>query len=292
MNPSHDMGEHLLFVGGAPRSGTTLVQTLLNRHPVIHGGPEFDLTPAVMALRSQLLAAHDKGRIDRICNREQIDQALGRLLRDLLLPAARRNGKRWFSEKTPANVLVFDALLDALPAARFIHVVRDPRAVSLSMLAVAERYRMRGKPPPEMIASPGQVIQTLLRHVEAGVAAAARVPERVYTLRYEALVRSPEPVLRSLCDFIGVAWSPRILANDAGSHLSDEQIAADGGIWLADGTIDALPEKTRMEKWKDGLDHQQQRELSDVFASLPVFAGLGYRFDDLTESASERRRVV
>ena len=36
-----------IFVGGSPRSGTTLVQRILASHPNIFGRPEFDFLHAI-----------------------------------------------------------------------------------------------------------------------------------------------------------------------------------------------------------------------------------------------------
>ena len=46
-----DGGSRFIFVGGAPRSGTTLVQNMLDSHPDILGGPEFIHIPDIINLR-------------------------------------------------------------------------------------------------------------------------------------------------------------------------------------------------------------------------------------------------
>ena len=285
------LGEHLIFVGGSPRSGTTMLQSMLNRHPAIFGGPEFDLIPTITNLRNQLLASHDNGRIDSFCDKTHIDRGIAQLIEELLLPAATRNGKQWLSEKTPMNVLVFDPLLDILPRARFIHLVRDPRAVALSMLAVADRYRQKGMEPPTMIANPGQVIHTILQHVKAGVEASHKSPERVHTLKYEALLLKPHQATRDICMFLGLEWSESMLDTHGGSHLSTEQIAADGGIWIKDEKTADTPKETCLNKWKDVLSLAQQQELSEVFHALPLYSELGYRFDDIDAPLETRRHA-
>jgi hypothetical protein len=41
-----------VFIGGAPRSGTTMIQNILANHSGIHAGPEFDWTPELARIFS------------------------------------------------------------------------------------------------------------------------------------------------------------------------------------------------------------------------------------------------
>jgi hypothetical protein len=56
------MEEHKLpppiFVGGAGRSGTTLVRVILDSHPNIVCGPELKLTPLIGQLWHQFMTVH------------------------------------------------------------------------------------------------------------------------------------------------------------------------------------------------------------------------------------------
>ena len=54
----------LIFVGGSPRSGTTLVQRILDCHPEIYGGPEFDFVPSIVDLFQTMRKSIGSGRID------------------------------------------------------------------------------------------------------------------------------------------------------------------------------------------------------------------------------------
>src|SRR5205085_1802349 len=78
---SSRLGERLLFVGGPPRSGTTLVQKVLSAHPDVAGAGEFDFVPRIVDLRNELRASVRSGRIA-----EHTSAGAGRPLR---LPADR-----------------------------------------------------------------------------------------------------------------------------------------------------------------------------------------------------------
>ena len=64
----------IFFIGGAPRSGTTLMQRILTSHSLVFGGPEFDLIPSVMKLRNMFHASVDAGRISEFLDHDNVDE--------------------------------------------------------------------------------------------------------------------------------------------------------------------------------------------------------------------------
>src|SRR5271157_4464934 len=87
---SSGRGQRLIFVGGTPRSGTTLVQNILDSHPDVCGGPEFDHIPSIVTVRNMMLESLAKGRTDVFMNREYLDSRIAELIESFLLPYADR----------------------------------------------------------------------------------------------------------------------------------------------------------------------------------------------------------
>jgi hypothetical protein len=139
---SDELGR-LVFVGGSPRSGTTLVQRILNHHPKVYGGPEFDFIPGIAELYQRMRDSVRSGRITRIVDETTVREAFRELIASLLIPKAETEGVRILSEKTPSNVLAFDLLEEIVPETKKILVIRDPRDVVNSMLEVGNRQRRR-----------------------------------------------------------------------------------------------------------------------------------------------------
>jgi len=273
-----EIGDRLIIVGGAPRSGTTITQAVLDSHPQIFGGPEFDRLPEIARTRGQLLESLDAGRIVEFCDRDGINASFGRLVESLLYPAMHRHGANYLSEKTPWNVMEFDALLEMLPGAKFVEVVRDPRAVVNSMLSVAARYRQRGMEPPDFIADLNAIIQTLIRAINAGYAAWQKHPRRVFRLKYEDLVLSPEATTRRLFAYLGVEWDPRVLHPGRTSHEAMDHLrVADEGLWDSAGGIFDLF-STSLESWRQTLGHHPTLLVTEVFKTSRSYLELGYEF--------------
>lgn len=94
-------------------------------------------------------------------------------------------------------------LATAFPEAKFLHTVRDPRAVAASLrksaahlsnaLAAAKRWRL---------------------DTAAGLAMEAALGARVLRVSYENLATSPEATLRHVCTFLELPYEPEMLLAD------------------------------------------------------------------------------
>ena len=146
------------FLIGAPRSGTTWLQSLLGAHPAI-------VTPQETGVFHRFLApwsdefdrkvdlARQAGREERVVGlpvvltRERFDGVLRHVL-DVVGDAATelKPGARVVLEKTPENARHVPLIKRLVPDARFIHIVRDGRDVAASLLAASDSWGGRWAP--------------------------------------------------------------------------------------------------------------------------------------------------
>src|SRR6266513_5215620 len=110
MHKNSEELSRIVFVGGSPRSGTTLVQRVLNHHPKVYGGSEFDFIPGIAELYQRMRDSVHSGRIAPILDEARLRHVFRELIASLLIPKAEAEGVVLLSEKTPSNVLAFDAL--------------------------------------------------------------------------------------------------------------------------------------------------------------------------------------
>jgi hypothetical protein len=198
-----DAVRRLVFVGGSPRSGTTLVQRLLNCHPQVYGGPEFDFVPQIAELYGKMYDSIRSGRIDCIVEEATLSRAFRGLLVSLLTPKADAKGVRILSEKTPGNVLAFDILDRLAPEAKKIMVIRDPRDVIYSMLEVGWRERKRCGSTGGFVRDVTAAVSYLNKCLSSGAAAAGN-SSNFMVVYYEDVIASPLAESNRLYAFLGL----------------------------------------------------------------------------------------
>lgn len=274
------VGERFIFVGGAPRSGTTLVQNMLDCHPDIWGGPEFLHLPDITNLRGKLVDSVARGWIDAYVSRERVDELVRGMVEAMLLPAADRTGKRFLSEKSPQNVLAFSALIELFPSAHFVHVVRDPRAVVASLLQVGARAKEKGVKSAAYTYTCFAAIDYTRKCLEAGFAATRLAPDRIHTVVYEQLVQDPDKTSRALCAYIGIDWVEQMLRPGEVEHAGEKAITqASGEVWYDKASYQRNIDTRGLSDWSQKLTAAQQHEVTTAFAGNADLEALGYRFD-------------
>lgn len=215
------------FIVGHPRSGTTLLAAMMDRHPEVAVPPETEvLTPRV---RRPLEAAIRAGRPPQDPIARGVFEALGidaaefwrsgppqdlKSLTTELLEAYRKGcGKPRVGEKTPLHLRHADTLLRWFPHSRMICVVRDGRD------AIASAMKLPHHRQPAVWHA-----VNWLRDSRAARRLAASRPDRFRCVRFEDLVGEPAAVLPALCEFIGVEFDPTQLDHTraTGVRLANE----------------------------------------------------------------------
>lgn len=216
------MSDAPFFIVGFQRSGTTLLRLMLDNHPDVAIPLDTVGLWARYAARlvdyGNLAEPADRDRlIDDLLQEERIRlweaELTPEVVRDALegedFPAimaafhsayaASRGKKRW-GDKDPGNMHRIQVLNAWFPDARFIHIIRDGRDACLSHLKQSFGYG----DVLECAVGWQEEVQWVRRMGEI-------LGERYLELRYEDLVKEPEPELRRLCTFLGIAYDPQML---------------------------------------------------------------------------------
>jgi protein-tyrosine sulfotransferase len=261
-----------IVMGGAPRSGTTVLRKLFDRHPQICSGAETKLfVPAAYNLAwlaqsyelplDGLTAMRDGARSQAAF----IDAFAARVRADA--------GKARWAEKTPQNIRSLEWIMARFPEASIIHIIRDGRDVVCSMRQHPDWRWVEGQWQKVLVPrSVEWYAQRWLADTSAGLA--WRDDPRYVEIRYEDLVADPPAVLRAICDGIGAsvdaAWLDAVGRREKPATVAPD--ADDGHTKRPDyeGAVSAAS----VGRWRDDLCAEDQREVERLCG--PRLRELGY----------------
>jgi hypothetical protein len=209
-----------VFIGGAHRSGTTMLRLMLNSHPNLAVPNETGFIAELYKKHFEYGDLRDQRNSSRLLDAiaDYPLVKLGKLISDreaiLAKPiedyatlvdsiyttyAECRNKLRW-GDKTPSNVLEMGTLWRLFPDCRILHIVRDGRDVALSNRALAW-----GIPSLPRMANDWRW------RVFVGRKVGEVLGDSYFEVRYEDLVLHPDSTLRRVCQFLDIQFSPQML---------------------------------------------------------------------------------
>jgi Tfp pilus assembly protein PilF len=194
-----------VFVLGMPRSGSTMIEQILARHPQIHGAGE--LTALDAAIRKVLGSEYPQ------CVPGLGSDTLRRLGQEYLcrLPLVAQ-GEIRLVDKLPGNFLHIGLIRLILPNARIIHTTRDPVETCMSCYS---RLFASGQYYSYDMGELGRYYRRysdLMEHWRP-----ALPPGAMIEVAYEDVVDNLEREARRLIEYCGLAWDDRCLNFHEGS---------------------------------------------------------------------------
>jgi hypothetical protein len=195
-----------IVVLGAPRSGTTYLRSILDSHPEVAISNEVRLFEwlhrALGAVQEDRAVFEQRGEFTAFL-RDELPAMLRRYYEQ------RNPAARWWGDKNPhyaESAATLRTLASMFPGSRFVHVVRDPRAVVASLL---KKRHADGTPWTR----PEEAHVIVGTHLEVASRFGASLPEnRFHQLRYEDLVRDDEAVARVLFGWLGIPFHEAVAA--------------------------------------------------------------------------------
>jgi tetratricopeptide (TPR) repeat protein len=208
LQPSH----RLVLLGGHPRSGTTLLEQVLDAHPDVISAEETEIfyddayAPLLRGLPDDTalfdaLATATPGRLQQSRRNyfTAMELALGQPISGRLLV-----------DKNPSYTFLIPALVRIFPEIKFLIALRDPRDVVLSCF-------MQNLPSNQVGAACLTLESTAAEYTALmGIwrTFAPLLAGRQLEVRYEDMVNDLEPVARKTLEFLDVPWNAKVLGFD------------------------------------------------------------------------------
>lgn len=251
------------FIAGEQRSGTTLLSVILSRHSGIYIDGfsigfrlvscykhyslvlPYNLSHSKNTIQSWLIENDYKGRLASFIDYENLETFSNAraAIQDAVDRRLADTGKKVFGDKSPGIHNFMSDLLALMPETRFIHVVRDGRAVAHSQhmrtgknLLLAAQDWMDGN------------VKGLSNQAWIG-------KEKYLIVKYEDLVSSPEKTVRSVCKFLGLSFEPGMISEKKVRHDSEDYVMPNF-------------ETSKINEYQTNLTKSQIRKIEKIVAPL------------------------
>ena len=256
-----DSSPKCVFIGGCGRSGTTMLGSALGAadRAIVTQESQFKLRllKKIFEAKTPLSApemyeaiANDRKFIalwqmkPEVRSQDAATDMMGTARRvifdvvDQYAAALQRSNWAYWIDHTPENIRYISELLAFSPDAKFIHLIRDGRAVAASVLPLDWG--------PNDAQHAGR---WWIREIAFGLAAEKRYPDRVLQVRYEDLVTAPERTLRTICGFLGIDFVPAMVSANA--------LSAPGYTRRQHQLVGSTITSSQVSTWRSKLTEQQ-----------------------------------
>jgi tetratricopeptide (TPR) repeat protein len=221
-----------IFIVGMPRSGTSLLEQMLDCHPEVHGAGELSAVPNLIK-ELELETGHSYPD----CAGDVSSGFLESLaIRHLDYLRQLGQGAKHVVDKLPSNFANLGAIAQLLPAARVIHCRRTPQASALSIY-FQNFFSLRHPYANDL----GDIGFKYRLHTDLMTHWREALPLQIMEVDYENLVAEPETTTRELCRFLGLEWHPEMLRFDRSSRI----------------VTTASMQQVRQKLYSSALDHWQ-----------------------------------
>lgn len=241
-----------IFIVGMPRSGSTLVEQILSRHPAIEAAGESEALPNTLKNFDREVAGWRYLSPDYNPSQAHLDDMAEQYMRALVedvAPAPGAGQAPFITDKMLGNFRHLGLIHHLFPHAKIIHTFRDPVETCLSCFAI--NFAMQ--PFTFELGELGRYYRAyavIMRHWRHVLPAGT-----VLEVRYEAVVQDFEASARAIIAHCGLAWDDACLS----FHEAERPV------------LTASVEQVRRPIYRTSL----KRSRPEISMLKPLYEGLG-----------------
>ncbi|KAL6427003.1 protein-tyrosine sulfotransferase [Cataglyphis hispanica] len=263
---TYDRYMPLIFIGGVPRSGTTLMRAMLDAHPDVRCGQETRVIPRILQMKMHWSKSEKENvRLTEAgISKEVIDSAIAAFCLEIIARHAEPAPR--LCNKDPLTLKMGSYILELFPNAKFIFMVRDGRATVHSI--ISRKVTITGF-------DLSSYRQSLIRwnHAISVMYGQCKElgPERCLMVPYEQLVLHPRQWMKKILNYLDVPWNESVMHHE-------EFINKPGGVPLSkvERSSDQIIKPVNLAaltKWVGNIPEDVVREMADI---APMLSVLGY----------------
>jgi hypothetical protein len=247
--------KQLIFIIGAPRSGTTWLHTVLASHPEV-ASTNAELTvfnryvaPLVKQFEfEQKPIQQGKWRqgLPHLWSRDRFDQTIKAFIEEIYSSLTILPGHKIILDKHPDYSFHTGLIHYYLPNAKFLHLIRDGRDVASSW---HKAWKKLGFGNPVFSGA----CLDWINYKDSARKAKELGPDKYIEVRYENLMVDFNKEIKGILDFCNVSSSPELIDALASKNTGEENM-----ISSPDKTIKYAERKKGEPIWKRTLTKEEQ----------------------------------
>ncbi|MEA2168303.1 MAG: hypothetical protein QOF76_1603 [Solirubrobacteraceae bacterium] len=275
-----------LFIGGCPRSGTTLLRAMLDAHPDLGMPHESDFVRALWWERRRFGDLRDPdnrravgewifsgptrrghrlrdkkiGKAAAVARVVDADPTIGSIIATCFAMYADVHGKTRWGDKRPSYNAFLPQLFELFEDMQYVNVIRDPRGAVASQALMPWDARE--------VAVPAGIVRWEGAVRRTDRFAEGLRPDQLLDVRYEDLTRDPATQLARICEFAKLRGGEAIeLMIDADSR---DRVRGDAHV-----LVDQPVTTQSVERWRKRLRPEEVALIEQ--AAAPYMDRFGYR---------------
>jgi hypothetical protein len=288
-------GKNIIFLISQPRSGSSLLQQMLNMHSAITTLPEpWIMLPLIYTYKYPGIESDynsyfaNKGFHDYLGRFRNGAERYQRYLKDFALRiyALAVEGKghvQYFLDKTPRYYHIIEELSEMFENAKFIILIRNPLSVFASILSYnfkgdLIKYLASQDRQCDLFVAPQKLVEFKKQNPMKGI-----------EVHYEDLVRRPERELNKIYEYLGIE-SPRAPAQ----YTVDDMFQETTSIDTKSVHRHRRPVTRYLESWKASIDDTQKKQIAIEYIEKlgrDLIEELGYSYQRIMTSLLSHRAL-
>jgi len=262
----YDRNSPLIFIGGVPRSGTTLMRAMLDAHPDVRCGEETRVVPRILSTRNNWMKSEKESmRLQEAgLNSDVLESAISSFILEVI--AGHGEASPRLCNKDPFTMKSGMYLKKLFPKCKFLFMVRDGRATVHSV--ITRKVTITGfdlKSYRQSLTKWNTAISTMNDQCEQ------MGSDYCMKVHYEQLILHPRKMLTKILQFLDLDWTEDVMHHE-------KQINKEHGISISkvERTSDQVVKPVNLEalsKWVGSIPDDTVKDMAKI---APMLKKLGY----------------
>lgn len=255
-----------IFIGGHPRSGTTLLRAMLDSHHKVRCGEETRIIPRILQLRDQIFGStNEKQRLAQGgITADVIDAAVTAFIMESIVQHGEAADN--LCNKDPLTLKNGDYLTRIFPRSKWIFMLRDGRAVVHSV--IKRHITITGYEHDD----PRACLEKWNDVVDVMDQVCSRLGEdKCLRVKYEELVLHPRREIAAVLRFLDIPWNNSVLSHH-------KMINQPGGVRVSnmERSSDQIIQPVHTKALTEWVGTFSKKLLRDMDKVAPMLKKLGY----------------